>query len=437
MADAVAGPPAPGATRSRFPWVVFALAFALLLSDFMCRQVLAAVFPHLKADWALTDTQLGSLTSVVALTVAVLTVPLSVLGDRFGRRRAIVAMAALWSLATAASALAADYGQLLATRVLVGVGEAAYGSVGLAVVLSLFPASRRATLSGAFTAGASFGAVLGIAAGGALADRFGWRWAVAAMAVLGLVLVVLFAVLVTEERLGRHAQPDAADGTPGGDRRAPLSAVLTPPAVLCAYLGNGLQLFVAGSLLAWLPSYLNRSYDLPAGTAAGLAAGLLLLVGVGMIGCGVLTDRLARARPPRRWTSAAGYALASLVLLGAGFALPAGPVQLVLLGAGAFFAAGTSGPSGALVAGLTPASVRASALGVLAMANNLLGLAAGPLVTGALADRLGLPAALGLVPAVSLAAAAVLLLGRRGAAARRVSAGGAGPAPRPTSPRRR
>ena len=114
MADSVAGPPAPGATRSRFPWVVFALAFALLLSDFMCRQVLAAVFPYLKAEWALTDTQLGALSSVVALTVAVLTVPLSVLGDRFGRRRAILAMAGLWSLATLGSALAADYGQLLA-----------------------------------------------------------------------------------------------------------------------------------------------------------------------------------------------------------------------------------------------------------------------------------------------------------------------------------
>src|SRR3712207_1025801 len=247
----------------------------------MCRQVLAAVVPYLKVEWALTDTQLGALSSVVALTVAVLTVPLSVLGDRFGRRRAILAMAGLWSLATLGSALANDYGQLLAARVLIGVGEAAYGSVGLAVVLSLFPRDGRATLSGAFTAGASFGAVLGVALGGALASRFGWRWAVAAMAVLGLVLLVLFRALVTDDRLDRHAQPDAADGPPGAARRAPLSAVLSPPAVLCAYLGNGLQLFVAGSLLAWLPSYLNRAYGLPAGTAAGVAAGPPPMVGGG------------------------------------------------------------------------------------------------------------------------------------------------------------
>jgi predicted MFS family arabinose efflux permease len=413
VADEVAGPPVPGSTRSRFPSLVFVLAFALLLSDFMCRQVLAAVFPFLRAEWGLSDTQLGALSSVVALTVAVLTVPLSVFGDRFGRRRAILLMAGLWSLATLASAFAADYGQLLGARVLVGVGEAAYGSVGLAVVLSLFPAHRRAALSGAFTAGSSFGAVLGIALGGAVASRFGWRWAVMAMAVVGLVVAALFRALVTEEKLARHAEPDPADGPPGPRPRAPLSSVVAEPAVLCAYLGNGLQLFVAGSLLAWLPSYLNRSYELSAGTAAALAAGLLLFLGVGMIGCGMLTDRLARTRPLRRWTTAIGYAMAALVLLGAAFALPVGPAQLALLGAGAFFSAGTSGPAGALVAGLTPASVRATALGMLALANNLIGLAAGPLVTGALADRLGLATAFRLVPAASLAAAAVLVLGRR------------------------
>jgi len=409
VADAVVAP-APGPTRSAFPWLVFALAFALLLSDFMCRQVLAAVFPFLKVEWQLTDTELGALSSVVALTVAVLTVPLSMLADRFGRRRAIVLMAALWSVATLASALAAGYGQMLAARALVGVGEAAYGSVGLAVVLAVFPAHRRAALSGAFTAGGSFGAVLGILLGGALADRFGWRPAVAAMAVLGLLLVVLFRALVTDAGLARHTH---SDGPPGGQARAPLSAVLSPPAVLCAYLGNGLQLFVAGSLIAWLPSFLNRAYGLPVPTAAALAAGLLVFMGVGMFGCGILTDRLVRGRSALRWSTAAAYAAASLLLLGVGFSLPTGPAHFGLIGAGAFFAAGTAGPAGALVAELTPASIRASALGVLAMANNLIGLTAGPVVTGALADRFGLAVALRWAPVVSALSFAVLAIGRR------------------------
>ena len=86
--------PTPTPAARVFPWIVFVLTFGLLLSDYMSRQVLSAVFPFLKAEWALTDTQLGALTSVVALTVGLLAVPLSLLGDRWGRSRAIVLMAA-------------------------------------------------------------------------------------------------------------------------------------------------------------------------------------------------------------------------------------------------------------------------------------------------------------------------------------------------------
>ena len=57
--------PIAATTRSRvFPLLVFILTFGLLLSDYMSRQVLSAVFPFLKLEWALTDTQLGSLTSI-------------------------------------------------------------------------------------------------------------------------------------------------------------------------------------------------------------------------------------------------------------------------------------------------------------------------------------------------------------------------------------
>src|ERR671917_2894268 len=144
MASLLAEGPVAGrapSTRARrvFPWVVFSLTFALLLSDYMSRQVLSAVFPFLKLEWALTDTQLGALTSVVALTVGLLAVPLSLLGDRWGRVRSIVLMATIWSLATAGSALAANYEQLMLARIFIGVGEAAHRRGGLAVLPPLLP----------------------------------------------------------------------------------------------------------------------------------------------------------------------------------------------------------------------------------------------------------------------------------------------------------
>src|SRR6185503_331898 len=66
----------PSVSRT-YAWIIFALIFGLLLSDYMSRQVLNAVFPLLKAEWRLSDTQLGSLAGVVSLMVGLLTVPLS------------------------------------------------------------------------------------------------------------------------------------------------------------------------------------------------------------------------------------------------------------------------------------------------------------------------------------------------------------------------
>ena len=87
------------------------------------------------------------------------------------------------------------------------------------------------------------------------------------------------------------------------------------PGLICAYVGSGLQLFVAGALFAWMPSYLGRAYDLAPNKAAIGAAGFILLMGAGMIICGMVTDRLTRHLPIRKWTTALVYASLSLVLL--------------------------------------------------------------------------------------------------------------------------
>jgi len=412
-------PTAPaGPTRSRvFPLVVFVLTFGLLLSDYMSRQVLSAVFPFLKVEWSLTDTQLGALTSIVALTVGLLAIPLSLLGDRWGRSKAIIAMAGLWSFATLGSAIAANYEQMMVARLFIGLGEAAYGSVGLAVVLMVFSPTKRASLTGAFMAGGSFGSVLGVFLGGILAVQLGWRWSFGVMALLGLVLVALYALFINDRKLARNQHPDNlptdTTGTTGTTtKRAKLRTLVSTPAVICAYVGSGLQLLVAGALFAWLPSYLNRGYGLAPDKAGVAAAGFILLMGLGMIVCGILTDRMSRTVPIRKWTTALVYAALSLVLLPLGFAQAPGTLQLVLIAVGAFFAAGTAGPAGAMVANLTPASIRATAFGTLTMANNLLGLAAGPLVVGLLADKIGLVDAMKFMPLVSILSITALLIGR-------------------------
>jgi MFS family permease len=395
-----------------YSWIVFALSFGLLISDYMARQVLNAVFPLLKAEWALSDGQLGLLSGVVAVMVGVLTFPLSIAADRWGRVRSLTVMAVLWSLATLLCAAATGFHQMLIGRALVGLGEAAYGSVGIAVVISVFPKRMRATLSAAFMAGGLFGQVLGVALGASIAASAGWRAAFFAIGLFGLTLGALYPLLVRERRI--KAMAGDAQCVTGAEAPAmSLRPLFASRSVLLAYAGSGLQLFAAGALPAWLPSYFNRYYGLPVAGAGRIAAVLLLVCGAGMILCGMLSDRMARDRADRKIALAIGYCLGSAASLGIAFQLPPGPAQLLFLGIGMFLVAGTTGPAGAMVANLTPLAIHGSAFATLTLANNLLGLAPGPILTGAIADDVGLLGAFQLLPISSVAAALVFTAMRR------------------------
>ncbi len=406
---------ASGGGRSKiFPWTVFALIFGLMMSDYMSRQVLSSVFPVLKAEWHLSDSQLAALTSVVALMVGLLALPMSLLADRWGRVRSVAVMAVVWSVATVLCAAAGNYTQLLGARFLIGFGEAAYASVGLAVMLGVFAPRLHASLSGAFLGAAFFGSVIGVALGGVLADHLGWRAAFLIMAAFGMTLVILFRIVVTENRLARHAADQSTDaGSRSDSGRAPISSLFTNASLNCAYVGAGLQFFVSGVLLAWLPSYFNRYHHMDT-SRAGLAASVfVLLIGAGTVVCGIAADRIGRRRPERRWSAAIAYAVVATVSLMAGFQLSNGPLQLIFLGLGAFFCSGFSGATTAVVASLSHPSLHASAFGVGTLANNIFGLALGPVVVGMLSDRLGLLGALQWVPLANVLSIVVLVAGMK------------------------
>ena len=103
----------------------------------------------------------------------------------------------------------------------------------------------------------------------------------------------------------------------------------------------------------------------------------------------------------------------SAVLSPPTFALPAGNPQLLLIGLGLLVGGGFAGPSGSVVADVTPAAIHASAFAVLTLANNIFGLAPGPFITGALADAFSLQTAMALAPLVGLGSAAAYWMASR------------------------
>ena len=118
--------------------------------------------------------------------------PVALFADRTSRVKSIVVMASLWSLATISCMFTRSYGQLLAARAMIGLGEAGYGSAGAALIASHFPARMRGALMACFFAAASVGSVLGVMLGGVIAARWGWKAAFGVVGFPGLLLALLY-----------------------------------------------------------------------------------------------------------------------------------------------------------------------------------------------------------------------------------------------------
>jgi predicted MFS family arabinose efflux permease len=417
--NALSDLPAAGVTREpraatprAYAWYVFFLCFGLMLLDYMARQVVVSMFPVFKQQWALSDAQLGGLVSIVSISVGALCVPLAVVADRYSRVKSIAIMAVVWSLATVWSAFAKTYEQLLIARFFVGAGEAAYGAAAQSLIAAVFPVHRRSAAIGSFMSASLFGSVLGVITGGAVGARYGWQAGFWVVGLPGLVLAVMFLFLRDYETV------DLTVTRSDGEKHRVtffegVAEMVRSRSILAAYAANGLLIYVAGTMIAWLPSYFNRVWGLPTPAASLRAAGVILAAGVGSALCGVLVDRLSLGGVRARFLGPAAIAAGVALLLCGAFRLPPGPLQYAMLLLGAVGLAGTQGPMSTVIASLVHPGLRATAFATLSVVQNVVGLSAGGLVTGWLSDRLGLAGALALVPFAAFGAAVLFILGSR------------------------
>ena len=408
--DPTAHRPAP----RRYAWSVFAILFALMVVDYVDRQVVVSMFPHLKAYWDLSDSQLGGLVSIVSITVALGAVPLSLLADRWSRVKSIFIMVLIWSVACISCAFATSYWQLLGARGVVGMGEAAYGTVGAALLATLFPLRMRSTVLGGFFAAATMGSVLGVMLGGFIAERWGWQAGFGAVGVPGLLLCFVFLLIVRDYKTVALPSRKQPDHKPKTATRTVIAELLRPRTALLASIGAGFNLLVVSTTWAWLPSFFNRYYGLAPDQAGVKTALVVLAGGVGTLLWSVVADRLMSRLPRSRLLVPAATAILTAVFMITAFAiLPPGNAQFALIIAGSLMMTGSVGTVDAVVIDVMHPSVRATAASILSLMRNLFGLAAGPLLAGALSDAYGLPFAMSVIPLVCFVAAALYMIAAR------------------------
>jgi MFS family permease len=403
----------------RQAWFAFAMTVGLMMVDYIDRQVIVSLFPHLKEAWGLSDKQLGALVSVVSVTVAMAALPIALFADRASRVKSIVVMATTWSLATISCLFTRNYSQLLAARAVVGLGEAGYGSVGAALIASHFPARMRGALLAGFFAAASVGSVLGVLLGGLIAARWGWQAAFGVVGIPGLVLALLYAKVRDYRTVALTPRLDRATRSTGSAGRAVIEALVRSRTMLWVCIGGSAQLIVVSAIWAWLPSYLNRVHGMAPDRAAISAALVVLSGAVGSVLWGAVIDRSGRRRPRAKLHTMALLCIASLLVLvfafGAshfGLAITK-QAEFMLIVLGGFLMTCTVGPVSAVVIDVIHPGIRATGASVLALFQNLFGLAAGPFIAGILSDAWSLQQALTAMPLFAVLAAWAFLRASR------------------------
>jgi EmrB/QacA subfamily drug resistance transporter len=171
-------------------------AFMVALDNLVVTMALPSIREHLHASLQSLEWTVNAYT----LTFAVLLLPAAALGDRLGRRRVFAAGLALFTVASAAAALAPSTGALIAARAVQGIGGAAVLPLSLTLLTAAVPANRRGAALGVWGAMSGLAVALGPLLGGAITQGASWQFIFWLNVPIGIVLAPLALYKLTESR---------------------------------------------------------------------------------------------------------------------------------------------------------------------------------------------------------------------------------------------
>ena len=368
-------------------WFTLAILSGLNMFNYLDRYVMSAVLTPLQKELGLSDGDAGWAASAFMLGYFISAPLFGYLGDRFPRKYLMLGGVLIWSLATAGSGLTHGFAQLFAVRMVVGVGEACFVTMGPSWISDVFAATRRNTALTLFYVAIPFGSAIGFTIGGWFAQHGDWRGAFIYAGLPG-VLLALSLLLLQEPRRG---QSDGIEGEVVPKARVgEIAGLFVNRRYNLLVWGYAAQTFSIGAFGVWGPVFLQRVHGMSQESSATSFGAML--AGSGLFATllgGFLANALRRRTPAGYvWVMALSMIAATPVCF---FALMIGNATLSLIGLGTsmFFLFLPTGPIASEIFEIVPVHLRASAMAACTFVIHLFGDFGSPTVVGHLSTHFG------------------------------------------------
>ena len=361
--------------------VVLLLAAAVFI-NYVDRGNLATGSPLLKDELGLSNSEMGVLLSAFFWSYAPLQPVAGWLAQRFDVRHVLGAGLVVWATATVLTGLATTFTELLALRILLGVGESVAYPCNSKLLAQRAPEHERGRANGLVAAGQALGPTFGTLVGGLVMARFGWRSAFIAFGLISLIWLLPWVVVT------RGGAATAGSGSTV--RPLPYLTILKQRALWGSSLGSFCSFYAYYFVLAWLPLFLVKAHGFSVKEMAQIGAGVYAIHAASSAAVGWLSDRwiIAGASPNRVRKTLLVSGLVGVAVLMMACAQAGATLSIFLLASTAALF-GTQTPN-IFALSQTLGGPRAAGqwMGVQNMIGNLAGVVA-PLLTGFVLDSTG------------------------------------------------
>ncbi len=360
---------------------VLILIFSISIFNYIDRYILYSVFPLIKTDLRLSDTQLGFLASAFMLVYTAVSPFMGFIGDKVKRPIVIGTSAILWSISTFAGGLVSSFKQLSFCRSMVGIGEAGYGTVSPSYLAEWFRKEVRARVLSIYALAIPAGSAIGYLLGGWLGQKYGWREAFFIVAFPGIILGSLAYLLKESPEREKRQEISFSD----------YKKLLSNRTYLLIAASQAIGTFSVGGLSAWMPTYFVRNWHMSVAEAGFKFGAITVAAGIlGNLAGGFLADFMRRYT--KRSYFIVGYITFFLSAPFAVLSLVASDLNtsLFCIFLAEFFIFMHSGPYHAAIVEITPSNVRSMAFALDIFILHALGDALSPTIIGYVSDKIGL-----------------------------------------------